>query len=399
MPSIRRSPVLASAALAAVLALTATACGPSDDNAAGSGTASASAGQGDRGDKSGDSGDFGFKLPKDLPTSLQDLDKWKNGAWKNWSKDDWLREARDFVNPIIKGHWKPETMKDAHTSDKTLGTKDFSGDQGVTDAEPRPVQAKPVALPYTRNAAPVGKVFFDSPQGHMVCSATVVKDPAHPGKSNLVWTAGHCVHSGKQGGWYRNIAFVPAYNNKGLPASRLNSAPVQDVAPYGMWWADWAQTSSQWISQGAETGGAGAPYDFSVLHVRQENGTGKSLEETVGAALPVDFDAPKVPEISSMGAWGYPAAPPFDGQKMYDCLDRPGRLTLRAQQPTMYRIGCTMTGGSSGGGWFAKGADGELALVSNTSIGPATSTWLAGPRLGPEAKGVYDAISRKFANR
>ncbi|MEV0259747.1 hypothetical protein AB0I49_00140 [Streptomyces sp. NPDC050617] len=390
MSSIRR-PVLASAALAAVLALTATACGPSDDKAAGSDSASASA---DQGDKSG-----GFKLPKDLPTSLKDLDKWKNGAWKNWSKDDWLREARDFVNPIIKGHWKPETMKDAHTSDKTLGTKDFSDDQGTTDPEPSPVQAKPVGLPYTRNAAPVGKVFFDSPQGHMVCSATVVKDPAHPGKSNMVWTAGHCVHAGKKGGWYRNIAFVPAYNNKGLPASQLNAAPEQDVAPYGVWWADWAQTSSQWISQGAESGGAGAPYDFSVLHVKQENGTGKSLEETVGTALPVDFDAPKAPEISSMGAWGYPAAPPFDGQKMYDCIDKPGRLTLRAEQPTMYRIGCTMTGGSSGGGWFARGADGKLALVSNTSIGPATSTWLAGPRLGPEAKGLYDAISRKFANR
>ncbi|MFE7121644.1 trypsin-like serine peptidase [Streptomyces sp. NPDC057654] len=392
MSSIRR-PVLASAALAAVLALTATACGPSDDKASGSDNASASTDQGDK------SGDDGFKLPKDLPTSLKDLDKWKNGAWKNWSKDDWLREARDFVNPIIKGHWKPETMKDAHTSDKTLGTKDFSGDQGVTDPEPSPVQAKPVGLPYTQNAAPVGKVFFDSPQGHMVCSATVVKDPAHPGKSNMVWTAGHCVHAGKKGGWYRNIAFVPAYNNKGLPASQLNSAPEQDVAPYGAWWADWAQTSSQWISQGAESGGAGAPYDFSVLHVKQENGTGKSLEETVGAALPVNFDAPQAPQISSMGAWGYPAAAPFDGQKMYDCIDKPGRLTLQAQQPTMYRIGCTMTAGSSGGGWVATGKDGQPALVSNTSIGPSTAGWLAGPRLGPEAKAIFDEVSKKYAGQ
>ncbi|GAA0463664.1 hypothetical protein ABZ951_12550 [Streptomyces sp. NPDC046215] len=395
MPSFRR-PALAAAALTAALALTATACGPTEDKAAGGDQPSASATQ---------SGADGLQLPKNLPASLKDLEKWKNGEWKNWDKDQWLREARDFVNPIIKGHWKPEMMKDARSSDKTLATQGAagsapgaSGDQGITDPEPSPVKAKSVALPYHRNAAPVGKVFFDSPQGHMVCSATVVKDPAHPGKSNMVWTAGHCVHSGKKGGWFRNIAFVPSYNDKGLPGSQVNTAPVQDVAPYGMWWADWAQTSGQWISQGAETGGAGAPYDFAVLHVKPEAGSGKSLEETVGNALTVDFDAPQVKSIRSMGAWGYPAAPPFDGQKMYDCIDKPGRLTIEPSQPTMYRIGCTMTGGSSGGGWFAV-RDGKTVLVSNTSIGPSNSTWLAGPRLGPEAKGVYDALSRKFANR
>lgn len=400
MPSNRRS-ALAAAALTAALALTATACGPSDDKAAGSDNPSAAASQ---------KGDDGIQLPKGLPTSAADIQKWKkkwqDGAWKNWDKDQWLREARDFINPVIKGHWKPDTMKDARSSDKTLTKQSApgtvpgsSGDQGVTDPEPSPVQAKSVDLPYHNNAAPVGKVFFDSPEGHMVCSGTVVKDPAHPGKSNLVWTAGHCVHAGQKGGWYRNIAFVPSYNDKGLPGAQVNSAPVQDVAPYGVWWADWAQTSSQWIGQGAETGGAGAPYDFSVLHVKPEAGSGKSLEETVGNALTVDFDVPQVKSVQSMGAWGYPAAPPFDGQKMYDCVDRPGRLSLDAAQPTMYRIGCTMTGGSSGGGWFTQGPDGKAVLVSNTSIGPANSTWLAGPHLGPEAKGVYNAISQKFSNQ
>ncbi|WP_171162695.1 serine protease [Streptomyces sp. I05A-00742] len=398
-PSVARrrgSRVLAAAALASVLALT-TACGPSDDEASGGDKPSASA------SSSGNSGLEGLKLPKGL--TLQDLEKWKGGAWKKWDKDRWLREARDFINPIIEGHWKPDSMKDARSSDKTVkdtpGTPpggSAQGDQGVTDPEPRPVRAREVKKPYHRFAPPVGKVFFDSPQGHMVCSATVVKDPAHPGKSNLVWTAGHCVHAGQKGGWYRNIAFVPSYNDQGLPASRVNTAPVQQVAPYGMWWADWAQTSTQWITQGASSGGAGAPYDFAVLHVKPEKSSGKSLEETVGSALAVDFDSPQVKSISSMGAWGYPAAPPFDGQRMYDCIDRPGRLSLDSTQPTMYRIGCTMTGGSSGGGWFRAGPGGKAVLVSNTSVGPSDSRWLAGPHLGPEAKGIYQAISRKFAS-
>jgi hypothetical protein len=37
--------------------------------------------------------------------------------------------------------------------------------------------------------------------------------------------------------------------------------------------------------------------------------------------------------------------------------------------------------------------------VSNTSIGPVTSGWLAGPRLGDAAKGVFDSVSEKFAGQ
>ncbi|GAA3041883.1 hypothetical protein GCM10020000_20900 [Streptomyces olivoverticillatus] len=114
MPSTRRS-ALAAAALTAALALTATACGPSDDNAAGSDKQASAAATSKGGD------DFP-SLPKGIPA--KDLEKWKqkwkSGAWKNWDKDQWLREAHDFINPIIKGHWKPDTMKDAHSSDKTL---------------------------------------------------------------------------------------------------------------------------------------------------------------------------------------------------------------------------------------------------------------------------------------
>jgi hypothetical protein len=163
-----------------------------------------------------------------------------------------------------------------------------------------------------------------------------------------------------------------------------------------VWWADWAQTSSQRISESSEEGGSGSAYDFAVLHVRPEQGSdGGSLEQAVGGAMPVWFNAPSATRISTMGAWGYPAAAPFDGQKMYSCVGRPGRLSLDAGAPTEYRIGCTMTGGSSGGAWFARRPDGTMALVSNTSVGPVTNTWLAGPHLGTVAKAVYDEVSKK----
>ncbi|MFD5060952.1 trypsin-like serine peptidase [Streptomyces sp. NPDC058394] len=391
----RRAPssLLAVAAATAVLALTATACGPSEEKA--STEPSSSADQ---------SSDDKIAIPDDLKDRLKehgiDLDQWRNGEWKNWDKDKWLREAKDFVNPIIEDLWDPERMRDADKAPEQPVDNDISGDAGVTDPTPAPVQATNAQTPYHDSAAESGKLFFDGPEGSMVCSATVVKDPAHPGKSNMVWTAGHCVHAGKKGGWYRNIAFVPSYNNSGLSIAELQNAPKEQIAPYGVWWGQWAQTSEQWIADGGPTGGQGAPYDFAVLHVAPEKGaTGKSLEETVGAALPVDFNAPAVPRIDSMTATGFPAAPPYDGQKLLQCKDKPGRLSLTKEDPTMYRVGCTMTGGSSGGGWVAAGQDGKPALVSNTSIGPVTAGWLAGPRLGKEAKGVYDAVSRKYAGQ
>ncbi|WP_069867875.1 trypsin-like serine peptidase [Streptomyces malaysiensis] len=391
MPSSRR-PALAVAAIASVLALTATACDSSDDNTDAKPTAS-----------SEQQGVDDIKLPDNLNDKLKnlgiDLDQWKNGAWNKWDKDDWLREAGDFINPIIKGLWKPDRMRDAQEPDKPVDDSDIADDQGVTDPDPQPVQAKEVASPYSANVPYAGKVFFDGPEGSMVCSATVVEDPAHPGKSNLVWTAGHCVHAGKGGGWYKNLMFVPSYNDAGKSQAELENATKEELAPKGVWWADWAQTSSQWIDTGAAVGGKGAPYDFAVMHVKPEVSGGKSLEETVGGALPVDFNAPAVKSIDEITATGYPAAPPFDGQKMNQCADQPGRLSLDAEQPTMYRIGCTMTAGSSGGGWVAKGSDGKPALVSNTSIGPSNATWLAGPHLGPEAKGVYTAVSKKFASQ
>ncbi|MFJ2650768.1 trypsin-like serine peptidase [Streptomyces sp. NPDC087420] len=384
------SSALAAVSMATVLALTATACGSGDDTASGSSTASAAPADGK------------IQIPDDLKERLKergiDMDKWKNGEWKDWDKDKWLREARDFVNPIIKDLWDPDRMRDAQKPpEQPVEAHDISGDAGVTDPTPQPVAAQAVSTPYDAAEPASGKLFFDGPKGSMVCSATVVQDPAHPGKSNMVWTAGHCVHAGKDGGWYRNLVFVPSYNNDGLSEAELQADPDKQ-APHGLWWADGAQTSDQWIAQGSSSGGLGAPYDFAVIHVTPEKGgTGASLEETVGAALPVDFDAPATADIASVTATGYPAAPPFEGQKQFQCADRPGRLSLKADDPTMYRIGCTMTGGSSGGGWVAEGADGKPALVSNTSIGPVKAGWLAGPRLGDVAKGIYDGVSEKFA--
>ncbi|MDX2564337.1 hypothetical protein PV371_32450 [Streptomyces sp. TX20-6-3] len=392
MRSIRLLP--ATLGLVTALALTATACGPTETPAADKPAAGASSSASGTDDAA--TGDGGADLTKDLADKLKkhgvDLDKWKDGEWKNWDTNTWLREAEDFVNPVIDGLWDPARMQSAKSPDPTI-TAQAGG--GGTDPTPRPVKAQREKTPYHRNAAPVGKIFFDSPQGHMVCSGTIVKDPRRPGRSNLVWTAGHCVHAGKKGGWYRNITFVPAFNDLGKSPSALNNAQAHEIYPYGQYWADWAVTSGEWINAGGTN--QAWPYDYAVLHVQPQRG-GKSLEETVGAALPVDFSAPAPAQSGTIGAWGYPQAAPYNGVIMHKCLDRATRMTTAPATPVMYRIGCTMTAGSSGGGWFRVLPNGKTALVSNTSIGPAGSNgWLAGPQLGRGAKAAHEMVSKKYA--
>ncbi|HEV7626340.1 MAG TPA: hypothetical protein VGO89_07575 [Streptomyces sp.] len=397
----RRRPALAVAAVVAALAVTATACGPEEDNADSRPSPSKSVSAPDEGKQ-----DLGLpeNLPKDLPSSLEDLDKWRNGEWKNWDRDEWLRRAKEFINPIIDDLWDPDRMKDADGNNRDVDENDIddseSGgdngtgeDEGITDPTPPRVAAKPVKHPYTKGSPPVGKVFMDTPQGSMVCSGTVVKDPGHPGKSNLVATAGHCVHAGKTGGWFRNVVFVPRYNPKGLSNAQLGTAAQKDVAPDGVWWAKYARTTDYWIKEGAKSGGKGAPQDFAVLKVQPEDKkAGPSLEEIVGKAAKVNFNTLRVKAISSLSPHGYPAAPPFDGSKMLTCTGKAGRLTLDPSEPTMYRVGCTMTGGSSGGGWLTPSGK---QLLSVTSIGPVEGGWLAGPRIGKEAKGVFDELAKK----
>jgi V8-like Glu-specific endopeptidase len=387
--------------MAATLALTATACNGDDEPTTDAQPSEEATAGGDQ--ESGEGREWQDLLDQ-LPFDV-DVEEWINGGWENWDQDTWLREIGDFVNPIIEGLWDPERMGDAEDPDPSIDedqieedpgapeTDDPDADRGITDPEPAPVEAAAVPTPYTENAAPVGKVFFDSPEGPMVCSGTVVQDPNNPGRSNLVATAGHCVHAGSGGGWYRNISFVPAYNNNGLSAAEVESAAYEDVAPYGVWWADYVSTTQYWVDNGAASGGFGAHGDFAILSVAPEDGSGLSLEETVGNAVEINFDAPAVSSVGTVSLFGFPAAPPYDGAQMYRCDGTPGRLSIDATMPVMYWAGCTMTGGSSGGPWLRTGDDGEPELISVNSIGPMESTWLAGPRLEDDARAVLDDVS------
>ncbi|GJF31871.1 hypothetical protein KNE206_45710 [Kitasatospora sp. NE20-6] len=370
------------AAFAAVLVLAVGACTPVGGGATASSSASgAQAGR--------------IRLPNDvppgllagLPRSWDELRRWKFADWDNWAS------KHVFRNPVVRDLWSPDRMDAAQPQQPAPpAAPPPAGDNG-TEPDPAPVAAVPVARPYTQYPAS-GKVFSTAPGGGIgQCSATVVEDPAHPGKSNLVWTAAHCVHEGKGGDWFRNLIFVPAYNSSGA-ASGGHRATLAQVAPLGQWWADKVITSPLWTVEGGHSGDAANQYDFAVLRVHSPDGGAASLEETIGGAVPVWFDAPR--EKLSVSAWGYPAVKPFNGQELDRCDGgRPSRLSFDPARPAMLTIGCTMTAGASGGGWFAPMPDGRPALVSNTSIGTSAHTTLSGPYLESVARQALAYIAQK----
>ncbi|MGF1429460.1 trypsin-like serine peptidase [Kitasatospora sp. LaBMicrA B282] len=327
-----------------------------------------------------------INLPSSLGLpSLGDLKKWKFSDWDTWAKQHAIPQA-------VKGFWNLQKMLQAKPTDPVAPPQQPT--DGSTDPLPAPIPAQAIAHPYKQNAVD-GKLFFDvAPGQHAVCSATVISDPQHPGKSNLIWTAGHCLTTGKSGQQYSNIVFVPAFNSSGAVSGGKQPTDASQFAPFGIWDATTAISSPQWYAEGSEEGGPASQYDFGILKVENQDGGGKSLEETVGGSVPVWFNAPR-DQLTAVTAIGFPSATPYDGMEMESCAGgKPTRLAFDTSRPAMNVIGCTMTPGSSGGGWFAM-RDGKPALVSNTSIGPAQSGWLAGPYLDDVAQSALAYISKK----
>ncbi|MFJ9696449.1 trypsin-like serine peptidase [Kitasatospora sp. NPDC101183] len=358
-----RRATTAAAALLGALALTVTACGPDAAPAA----------------------DPPSALPKAAPTSLGDLSGWK--------LEDWARFTADsaFRNDVAPGFWTTARMEAA----KARLVQEYSltspaKGEVQRDAPPAAVKAAPQPHPYAPATAVAGRIFATAPRGDAACSGTVVSDPLNPGRSNLVYTAAHCLHEGKGGGWLRNLVFVPGFNRDGQ-AARGKPYTDQQAAPYGRWTAVRALVSPTWLQEGGV--GAHDQYDYGIVRVRGEGAT--SLEEAVGGSVPVWFNAPRE-QITSAAAYGFPVERPYDGQELQHCdsAAAPGRLSFDRTRPPMYVIGCTMTGGAGGGGWFVT-RDGKPNLVSVTSLGNRNPfEYLAGPSLQDQAKQAFDYFTK-----
>jgi hypothetical protein len=256
----------------------------------------------------------------------------------------------------IASYWTPARMRAAKPADKVL-----------TPAG-RPAAAKPkapkawssfeVTTPYTDFPTSThGKVFFTLGGVDYVCSGTALLS----GNKSVVWTAGHCVNEGP-GDFATSWAFVPAYKD--------------GSAPFGVFSATNLYTTSAWGN------GGDFSYDEGAAVVGPANG--RSLTDAVGGRG-ISFSYNRSQHYQSHG---YPAAPPFNGERHWIC-DSTLATSDNSASPATMGIGCDMTGGSSGGGWIV-GSN----LYSVNSYGYSNQpNVMYGPYMDSVAQSLYNAAS------
>lgn len=251
----------------------------------------------------------------------------------------------------VRDYWTPERMKNAKP-------RDISGKgqpQKALKGKPQPQaggQAVQVAPQPT-----LGKVFFTLGGQNYVCSGTATNS----GNGDVVTTAGHCLNEGP-GAYATNFAFVPAYDNNNRP--------------YGTWVAKSLLTTTQWKNS--------VDFNYDVgFAVMAENSSGRSLTQVVGGRQ-IGFDMGYRLPFES---FGYPAAAPYDGQRLWKCS---GTSITDTRGGSMdHGLPCSMTGGSSGGGWFTNGV---LNSVNSFKYGNDNTT-MWGPYFGSVVRSVYTAAA------
>ncbi len=225
-------------------------------------------------------------------------------------------------------------------------------------AAPLPWTSQEVTTPYTQQPTSThGKVFFTLGGVDYVCSGTALLSA----NKSVVWTAGHCVNEGP-GDFATNWEFVPAYKD--------GSAPLGEFVASNLW------TTSAWGNDGDFS------YDEGAAVVDPVGGV--ALTDKVGGRG-IAFSYNRNQTYTS---YGYPAAPPFTGERLWTCNSALAASDSSASPATM-GIGCDMTGGSSGGGWIVGNN-----LESVNSYGYSTQPdVMYGPYMDSVAQQLYTAAS------
>ncbi|ADD41487.1 trypsin-like serine peptidase [Stackebrandtia nassauensis] len=270
----------------------------------------------------------------------------------------------------VTKYWTPERMRAAEALDLIKLDKSDVGElSDVPTGKTKVVEpsgAETMAFPqlgaqWTGGGKVVttsGRVFFTFDGRNASCSGNAVTST---NKSTVI-TAGHCVKY--QGSWHTNWVFVPNYHD--------------GQRPYGTWTAKKTLTTPQW--QASED----INYDVGAAVVNPLNS--QSLTDVVGGQG-LKFNGAY---NQNMYSFGFPAASPYNGEKLIYCSAKTGRDFLLSNDHSMR---CNMTGGSSGGPWFfnfseanGTGLQGSVNSFGYTFL-PNT---MFGPFFGTDAQNVYN---------
>ncbi len=270
----------------------------------------------------------------------------------------------------VAAFWTPERMASAVDLDiaKPVGASDRSsraakpkGPAGtVAPVKARVASDDDVSIQLNESKT-VGKVYFTTPTGGTAsCSASTVAS----GKRRLVMTAGHCVHQGRGGQWYRNWQFVPRYRS--------------GARPFGTFVAYQLTARTAWVNNSSYD------EDMGIAIMHNGGSWGLKVVETVGGNGMRWNWGYNVPLVTALG---YPSNL-GGGESQYYCQS--GTWHAGAQQIRMW---CNMTYGSSGGPWFQEYNDqnglGFINSVVSHGDNPGNGQF-DGPYFDNDIKSLYD---------
>ncbi|MFG2919702.1 trypsin-like serine peptidase [Kitasatospora sp. NPDC048298] len=124
-----------------------------------------------------------------------------------------------------------------------------------------------------------GRLFFDAGNDRLgTCSAAVIV----ANNKNSIWTAGHCLHSGKGGGFYSKFLFAPGYD---------------ETAPWGFWPVKSIIVSSAWADDSDHLWG---DMGGGIVTAQSEYG---NLQDWIGA---YGYRFNSASDINGVTSLGYP---------------------------------------------------------------------------------------------
>ena len=257
-------------------------------------------------------------------------------AASEWQTEDFLA-AEPYPLPEVSDRMVEQYMQRLLDSASQVGSSTPGGAPESGDdreqapdrptagfAYPPPFNQHEVLTPYTTYPyCTVGKVFFRQNGGSWIASAASIGN-------NGLFTAGHVVHAGNNqpGGWSTNMVFVPAYKD--------------GAAPFGQFTVRQLFTRTVWY-QNSNPGSLYEDMGAAILNPLN----GKMLSQVVGwLGFAWNFNRNQV-----WTSLGYPQGPPFNGQRMFQDTAAYANDGTVPGSPKPIGIGCSMTGGCSGGPW------------------------------------------------
>lgn len=193
-----------------------------------------------------------------------------------------------------------------------------------------------------------GRVLFTMSGIDYVCSGSIVADERTD--TSLVLTAGHCAYDEAKNQFATNWMFVPDYE--------ANATFSCANTVHGCWTAQALVTTAAWAG-----GDFDEDYAYAVIRPGGKSGT-TQLDSLGIQAISFTLAAQSRP----VHAFGYPAARPYNGQRLVYCAG--DTVADPYGSSTDWGLNCDMTGGSSGGPWFANfdPATGRGTLTSVNSF-------------------------------